>query len=220
MAELSQAVLEEMVEGKKPNPRAIFYEQAVLNIPESKAQKRRVYEKKVYIKLSQVGVQDSISYEAQQGDIRNYPEEYEYFLENKQGVRAPSIDIIPNLDIVHLQEMRDYGILTIPQLAGLEHVPEHLEYAHKAAKVLNQALQETNHVEEEVQTTVENTGGSEETRFMPAPDRHEHRPDVGRRVLPESHEDRSEGGSSERNGTGGRPQRNLSLTPNWEIQIG
>ena len=219
MTELSQAVLEEMVEGKKPNPRAIFYEQAVLNIPESKAQKRRVYEKKVYIKLSQVGVQDSISYEAQQGDIRNYPEEYEYFLENKQGVRAPSIDIIPNLDIVHLQEMRDYGILTIPQLAGLEHVPEHLEYAHRAAKVLNQALQETDHVEEKPveENPVEE---AQQASSLPAPDRREHRPDVGRRVLPESHEDRSEGGSSERNGTGGRPQRNISLTPNWEIQVG
>ena len=139
---LSQEKLEEMVVGKSENPNAVFFEHAELDVERSKAAGRRMYNKVVYIKLSQPGVTDSMSYPAKKEDIAKYSDEYAYFLQNKQGKRRPGIDIIPNLDIAHLQELRDYGILTIPQLAEMVTVPPHLEYAYKAAKVFNAAIEE------------------------------------------------------------------------------
>jgi hypothetical protein len=187
----TQSQLEEMVVGKNPNPRAMFYEQAVLNVEKSKAANRRMYDKKIYIKLTQPGVRDSMSYEAQKNDIAEYRKEYDYFMQNRQGQKTPDISIIPNLDIAHLQELRDYGILTIPQLAAMEVVPPHLEYAFKAAKVFNKALQETSHAEEEsieeTRTEAEQAGFQSrraEASPLPPQDRPEHRTDVRRQEVP------------------------------------
>ena len=219
MADHTQAQLEEMIEGKSPNPRAIFFEHAALNVPKSKEAERRIYDKKVYIKLTQPGVADSMSYEAQKGDLARYPDEYAYFLQNRQGVRHPGIEIIPNLDIAHLQELRDMGLLTIPKLAEAVIVPPHLEYAHRAAKVFNQALQETSHVEE---TSTEETGQKvHEGEIMPPNDRQQQHNHVERRAVPRSTRTEEVGKTSEGNDQDRRAQRNQSVNPvlstDWEI---
>ena len=234
---LSQEKLEEMVVGKSPNPNAVFFEQAVLNVPRSHENGRRMYDKKVYVKLSQPGIADSISYAAQSGDIEKYPDEYTYFLNNKQGARQPGIEIIPNLDIAHLQELRDYGILTIPKLAEMEIVPPHLEYAHRAALIFNAALKETSNAEQEEsieENTIQNNGGSEEFTFrpkgveittesVPEADRHDNRADVRRCAIPASIEDSADRRSARRDDKGGREQRHNPVgtgsIDNWSIEL-
>jgi hypothetical protein len=226
----TQEKLEEMVVGKQPNPNAVFFEHATLNVQRSNAANRRLYDKKVYIKLSQAGVADSISYEAQQADIDAYPEEYQYFLQNRQGAREVGIEIIPNLDIAHLQELRDYGILTVTKLAQMEQVPHHLEYAHRAAKIFSKALQETrngsieednleeNAREEIPSKTIQNNGGSEEAIFMPTADRQQHSDDVGRPEVPASPRVRPEGGDTRGNEADRQPQRNNPID-NWSASF-
>lgn len=225
---LSQEKLEEMVVGKSSNPNAIFFEQAVLNVQKSDANGRRIYDKKTYIKLSQPGIADSVSYDATPEDIRNYPDEYEYFLQNKQGERQPGIEIIPNLDIAHLQELRDCGILTIPKLAEMEIVPPHLEYAHQAAIVFNAAIKETSHAKQEKaieEKTFQNNGGSEEFTIEPVPptDRSEHGNDVGQCQVPASIEDSTNRRSAEGNATSGRKQRHNTVgtgnIDNWSMEF-
>jgi hypothetical protein len=187
--ELSYEELEEMVVGKKINPNAYFFEQAVINLEESKRQGRRVYDTKIYIKLSQAGMSDSMSYEAQAADFRQYKTEYQYFLANRQGTQAPDISIIPNLQIAHLQELRDYGILTIPKLAELESVPPHLEYAHRAARIFNLALLEAKNGTQESKTEPVAASRREDcnpVRDVYEADRQEHGNDVGQRGLPAS----------------------------------
>jgi len=149
MAELSQEQLEELVVGKPEKPRAVFYEQAVLNHSKSKVERRRIYDRCVFIKMVAPGTTDWQPYIAQQKDFRDYPEEYAYFLGNKQGERIPSVEIIPGLDIVHKQELLDTGFINIKQLAEAINIPEHLEYARRAAAVLVRSLEEIKHAKEE-----------------------------------------------------------------------
>lgn len=218
--DLTQRQLEEMVEGKKPRASAVFYEKAALDVAKSKAEGRRVYQKKVYIKVSQMGVTDSISYEAQPDDIRRYREEYEYFLQNKQGATEPGIEIIPNLDIAHLQELRDYGILTIPKLASTEVVPPHLEYAKQAAVTLNKALQESTNGNKEESEQKESGRESVSTQAVPAPDRQKHSPDVGRPEVPRGYGRDQVTGSPRGNDQGGRLQRDQGvISDNWSLEF-
>ena len=227
---LTQERLEEMVVGVQQNPNAIFFEQAVLNVPRSHEHGRRMYDKQVYIKLSQPGVADNMSYQAQADDIEHYRDEYDYFLQNKQGVRSPGIEIIPNLDIAHLQELRDYGILTIPKLADMETVPQHLEYAHRAAKVINSALQESTHVEEESieeESKPDFVNGYEvfsEKRIPEAlleTDRPVNGTDVGQCPVPASIEDSTHRRSARRDDPGGREQRDnpVKFSDNWTMEF-
>lgn len=149
MAELTQEKLEEMVVGKKHPADAVFYEKAALNVEKSRESGRRIYDKVVYIKKTQPGVTDWIASRAKKADIKRYPEEYEYFLNNKQGDREVPVNIIPGLDIAHLQELIDRGITTIPQLAKEWDIPDHLAYAQKAAIVFNDIIEETRNGKEE-----------------------------------------------------------------------
>jgi hypothetical protein len=165
MADLSQRQLEEMVEGRPQNPNVMFYEQATLDHVASTKAGHRIYRKAVFIKVTQPGVTDWTAYKAQPEDIRNYPEEYEYFLNNKQGDQVPGVEIIPNLDIAHLQELRDMGLTTIPRLADSQIVPPHLEYARHSAIAINTVLQEQSNGEEESKQE------GEETNRMPQADR-------------------------------------------------
>jgi hypothetical protein len=143
MAELSQAALEELVEGKPQTPRAVFYEKAALQVAESKLAGHRCYRTMVYVKLMQSGVTDNISYPARKKDIDDFPEEYQYFLGNRQGsTRAVLIDIIPNLNIANKQELVDLGLSTIDRLADSVSVPPHLEHIRQSAKVFQSVLQE------------------------------------------------------------------------------
>ena len=147
--ELSQQKLEQMVNGSPQLPNVIFYEQAILDHSASEAAKHRIYVKTVFVKITQPGVTDWVSYKAQKEDIAKYPEEYDYFMNHKQGKRVPGIEIIPNLDIAHLQELIDMGLSKIPKLAETLTVPSHLEYARQAAVTINAVLQETEHAQEE-----------------------------------------------------------------------
>jgi hypothetical protein len=212
MADLTQEQLEEMVVGKNPNPRAIFFEQAVLNVEESHRLGHRYYETKVYIKLSQPGVTDSVSYAATPDDIAQYRDEYAYYMQNRQGQRAPGIEIIPNLDLAHLQELRDYGIINIPQLAEVSEIPQHLTYARDAAKVFNMALQEISHAEEEGNNT------QTETENVPASDRQQHGHEIGRPIIPASDSSHGRGSTSEGNGQGGRAHGGQGIN-DWNISF-
>lgn len=213
--ELTQEKLEEMVVGRSPNPSAIFFEQAVLNVQKSKEMNTRIYDKKTYIKLSQVGVKDSVSYAAEKEDIRKYPEEYEYFLQNKQGVRKPSVEIIPNLDISHLQELRDIGIMTIPQLAEMEIVPPHLEYAHRAAKLLNQALQESL---DEQESKAKESAIDVETEDVRQADRQEHQNVVGQPAVSRSNSSGVNGRNTGGYGADRQVQRSYSVN-DWSLEF-
>jgi hypothetical protein len=143
MADLSQAQLEELVNGKPIAPRAMFYDQAELDHEESVQEGRRIYHKALYIKITAPGVTDWVAYRAQREDIAKYPDEYARYKATQQGVRPASVDIIPGLDILHLQELLDMGLATIPQLAAAQWVPDHLEYAREAARAIINVLRRT-----------------------------------------------------------------------------
>jgi len=181
----TQAQLEEMVEGKPTPPRATFFEKAVLNKEKSVVGVRRVYDKVIYIKQIASGVDDFAAYKAQDADIRKYPEEYQYFLSNRQGVREIGVDIIPNLDIAHLQELRDFGMNTITKLAAAHTVPPHLEYARQAAIVLHHTLKEMKDGKEQRQTN-EGQESPVKTEALPQADRQRNTSDVERQPVPES----------------------------------
>ena len=147
--EYSQEQLEKMVNGEDARPRAAFFEKAMIDHAESKRTGKKAYLKMVYIKTSQPGITDWVAYLAQPADKKEYAEEYEHFLTNKQGERDQNVDSIPGLDIIHLKELFDMGLKTVPQLAQAEVVPAHLEYARKAAIHLNHAYEEIRHGQKE-----------------------------------------------------------------------
>ena len=146
--DLTQKQLEQMINPTGARAKAVFFEKPVLDREASVLAGMRKYVKAVYVKLIAPGVTDFIPYRAQQADFKKYPNEYEFFLSNMQGDRDPGVDIIPNLDIAHLQELTDMGLTTIPKLAAAE-VPPHLESARLAAVAINAVLQEQNHGKEE-----------------------------------------------------------------------
>jgi hypothetical protein len=210
MAKLTQEELEVLVVGTSTEPDAVFYEQASLNHKRSQELGSRVYDKIVFIKLTQSGVTDWTAYKAQKADLEAYPEEYQYFLSNKQGDRKPGIEIIPNLDIIHLQELRDFGIQTIQQLAEATAIPPHLAYAQKTAIVLTAVLEETRNGHQE-----ENHEESIESETVPASDRRDNPVDVRQPHLHSSVG--SEAGSTpERLPQGGRFNGDKNLNE-WEI---
>jgi hypothetical protein len=169
--EYTQEQLEKMVNGDDVKPRAAFFEKAVLNHVESKATGHKVYDKAVYIKTSQPGITDWVAYRAQKADIKEYADEYEHFLNNKQGERDQNVDSIPGLDIIHMQELFDMGLRTVPQLAQAEMVPTHLEYARKAAVHLNNAYEEIRHGQKESQ---QEESSQQETQALPTQSRQHH----------------------------------------------
>ena len=209
----TQKQLEEMINGKPQIANAVFYEQAMLDHAASKTLGRRVYIKTVFIKVTQPGITDWASYMALPADFANYPEEYETFLNNKQGTRVPGVDIIPGLDIAHLQELIDIGLATIPQLAEALQVPPHLEYAKQSAIAFNLLLKETPHAEEEgnQESSVEEAG------FMPAPDRQDHPVDLSRRAVPTRYR-ATENDDSKRIHQGGRYNGGEDTIDNWKVE--
>lgn len=214
--ELSQSRLEEMVVGKPQTPTAQFFEKAMLDVEASKREGRRIYRTEVFILIRQQGVRDAVPYLAQQSDIRAYPEEYEYFLKNRQGGESsPSVEIIPKLPLEHLQELIDTGLTTINALASVERVPPHLEYAHRRAIQLNNLL-ENQHGEKEspVENRIETQNGS-------AADRPEHPTDLGQSDVPRSPRD-GDREAAERIRQGGqehRGQGRLTQLDNWSFEL-
>ena len=209
--ELSQTQLEQMVNGSPQLPNVIFYEQAILDHAASEEAGYRVYVKTVFIKITQPGVTDWVSYKAQKEDIAKYPEEYDYFMNHKQGKRVPGVEIIPNLDIAHLQELIDMGLAKIPTLAETLTVPSHLEYARQAAVTINAVLQETEHAQEESnQETIQ-------AEVVPAPDRQDDTVDLRRPAVP-SRPRVEESDPAERIQTSGRFNGGQSID-NWKVEI-
>lgn len=209
--ELSQNQLERLVVGEQPDPNATFYEKAVMDAPASREAKRRIYVKELYIKLTQPGVRDWVAYKATPADIKKYAEAYQYFLNNRQGAKAPGVEIIPNLDMAHLQELIDYGLSTIPKLAEAEMVPPHLEYAREAAIKLNSVLQESNDGEEENREEIR------EAQDVSAPSRREHATDVGQPELLGS--DGSPAGDVAQRIPPGRPEHGGQDLNHWNVEL-
>jgi hypothetical protein len=215
--------LEEMVVGKPERANAVFFEKAALNIEKSKEAGRRIYDPTVYVKMTQPGVTDSIAYKATEHDIAAYPEEYAYFMQNRQGTkRSVSVEIIPGLELVHIQELIDYGLSTIEQLATAEVVPAHLEYAKQAAIQLNYVLQEQSHAQQE-ESIKEDPEERREilTEALPPSDRPEHATGVRRREVPPS-----QGSGNDQAPEGVRPggqeqrrPRGLNPVDNWKVDM-
>ena len=148
-AELSQHQLEELVNGKAQTPNIVFFDKARLNVAESKKVNRRMYDTITYIKETQAGVTDWIPQKARKHHIKQYPEEYQYYLESKQGVASPSINIIPNITPAEIQELTDYGLTNIEVLSAADQVPPHLEHIYRNAKVLQSVFTEQKNVSNE-----------------------------------------------------------------------
>ena len=190
--ELSQNVLEQMVNGDPQIPNVIFYEQAILDHEASNNSGERVYHKAVFVKITQPGVTDWVSYKAKRADFAAYPEEYDAFMNNKQGTRDPGVEIIPNLDITHLQELIDRGFSTIPKLAEALQVPEHLEYALQSAIAINNVLKEARNAKQEENIQEESTP----TPDVSAPDRQDHPTGLQRSEVPSSLGSKKDGSAS------------------------
>jgi hypothetical protein len=231
--ELSQTQLEELVNGKPAEPRAEFFEKAVLDTQASRKANRRIYRKAVYVTKTQPGVIDRVAELAQPVDFTKYPEEYQYFLNTKQGDKAASISIIPGLDIIHLTELQDFGLYTIKQLATADLVPPHLTYAQEAAVRIYQALytQENTHEQEESNQEAQDRsdpgreahrGGQQGADPVPVGRGHSRPVNGGRGESPRFVTGTQTQGreTEERPGAGRRVNCGESLTPNWEIQIG
>lgn len=159
---LSQAQLEEMVEGAVHDPNCLFYEESKM-IPELSAEAgRRIYRTVLMVKYTQPGVTDWAPRRAQKEDIANNKEAYNYFMQTKADVGSPSIDIIPGIEAQEKQELIDYGILTITQLVEAITVPVHLQHVQDSAKRINEVLQ---HEQEEN----EQKGTAQEEGSIPKP---------------------------------------------------
>ena len=147
--QLTQDQLEEMVDGKRFKPRAIFFEKATLDVAASKERGRRIYKAVEFIQLFQPGLSDTIAYPAQEADKREYAREYQHFLNNRQGAvnKSIPISIIPSLTLVDGQELHDMGYESIDLLAAAnrDDIPEHLVYAYNAAITLQSVLKENSH---------------------------------------------------------------------------
>ena len=140
--EHSQATLEKMVNDDEMPANVVFFEKAAIDQNKSVLEKRRCYKKHTYMKKTVPGLSDWVAHVATREDIRDYPDQYQTFLANKQGKREAGIEIIPGLDIIALQELTDYGLTTINKLAVAVNVPAHLQYAQDAAVRIRDLLQE------------------------------------------------------------------------------
>ena len=208
----SQSQLERMVVGTPPNPNVMFQEKAMLDVTASNEAGKRIYVPTVYLTKKYPGVTDSVATKATREDIAEYQEEYQYFLNNRQGEQVPPINIIPGLDIAHMQELIDSGLGTIPKLAEAQ-VPEHLEYARKAAIMMNKALQEISHAPQEES---HEESDCKETEDVSAPDRQELADDVGRQEFPRSAKIPT-GEVGERVYSGGQEHSGQNRIDNWKI---
>lgn len=138
--EYSQRQLERMVVGAIEDPNCVFYEQSKM-IPElSREAKRRIYKTVLMVKYTQPGVTDWAPQRAQKADIENNQEAYNYFLETKGDIGAPSIEIIPGIDPGELQELIDYGLLTITKLCEANTLPAHLLHVQASARRINEVF--------------------------------------------------------------------------------
>jgi len=217
MPDLTQQQLEELVEGKPQQPRAVFYDKARMNVEKSKEAGHRVYDTTTYLKETQAGVTDWIPIKARPAHLKTYPEEYEHYLNHRRGDQSPPLDIIPNITPAEKQELIDYGLSTIRALAEAIQVPPHLEIMHRNAKVLHAVLMEQKNGSIEENTVEEDTVEESPTGLLSEANRFHNPPDVGQPSIPES-ATAPEREVAEGVQEGGRKQRNKGLMDNdWTI---
>ena len=218
MPELSQKQLEEMVEGKPQTPRAVFYDKARMHVEKSKAAGRRIYVTVTYIKETQAGVTDWVAVKARDTHFKQYPEEYQHYLNNRQGIRSPSIDIIPNINPSEIQELIDYGLSTIRVLAEAKQVPPHLTHIHRNAQVLQSIFEEQSHASDqtEQENRIEEDTEESPARLLSEANRQVNTPDVRQPVIPEGSANRGRE-TPERIREGRRDQRSKSLNGDWSM---
>lgn len=226
--EYSQHQLERMVMGREENPNVIFYEQSKMNPDLSREAGRRVYQTRLMIKKTQPGLPDFAAYVAQPSDIKEWPDEYQYFLNTQGDAGSPPIDIIPGIPMDIIQELRDMHITTITRLVNANTLPAHLQPAQASARRLNEVLKH------------EQENNSIQAEEVPAADRPDDpvdlgRPELSRGLGPEvgpTTEGVRQGGRLDsgegRTGTeaeGHRPGRQEEekvdyTSPNWSISFG
>jgi hypothetical protein len=215
--EYTNAELERMVLGKVEEPNVVFYEQSKMDPDLSRDAGKRVYKTVLMVKYTQPGVTDWAPARAQKEDIKAHPVEYQQFLATKDDVGAPLIDIIPGVSQDELQELRDYGLLTITKLCQAKTLPPHLQHVQASARRINEVLKheresnQENH-REEVREEAQQAGP------VPAPGGPV---DPGNVRRPEA-----AGGGRQPTGrtpeglrSGGRFDHSQGLSPNWSISI-
>ncbi len=216
MAKLSQHELEELVVGKPQKPTVVFYDKARINVQKSKKAGRRVYTTHLYIKEMQHGVTDWVAELAQPHHIKQYPHEYQLYLNGKRDL-SPSIDIIPNITPAEAQELIDLHLGTIERLAEAKELPHHLHDVQRSAQVLQSVLMEQKNASKEKDRSEEVRTGE----FMPAEHRSVNGSDVRQPVIhPSERSEESE--TSERVRPTGRIDSDKEVVwsdPNWSLEL-
>ena len=216
--EYTQQQLEEMVVGKPIDPTIEFYEQALLDIEESKRLKRRVYQDVLMIKRRVPGVTDFVAQRAQPEDIARWPAEYQAYKTTVQTKKSPGLEVIYGISNVQRQELIDRGYSTVERLATATDVPEHLAHLQPSARRIHEAIQaEEQH---NAQQEENNQQEASEARELPAPRRRDDRPDVEQprvpEVRPRGSERSAEGHEAGRRQHGGAEVNNID---NWSIEL-
>ena len=209
--EYTDRQLERMMLGEEENPYVQFYEKSQMNVKLSKAAGHRVYETVVMCKKTQPGLADFAAYVAQPADIRDNPDEYDSFMNNKGDIGSPSVDIIPGVNPNEVQELIDYGITTITKLCEAKTLPQHLIHVQASGRRIQEALRHEQEANEE--------SHSEETSDVPSPNRQQHSRDVIQPSIQGSGRDGS-GETKEGVRESGCEYHRQGLSPNWSIQIG
>lgn len=216
MSDLTQQQLEEIVEGKPQQPRIVFYDKARMNVEKSKIAGHRVYDTITYLKETQAGVTDWTPQKARADHIKKYPEEYQNYLNARQGEKSLSIEIIPNITPAETQELIDYGLGTIRNLAEAKQVPPHLSLIHQNAKVLHAVFMEQHHGEEE--SSIPQVEEVTEAGLLSEANRQHNTPDVGRPPVPEGTR-LPEREVTEGIQAGGRNEHRQTLSSDWSISL-
>ena len=203
--------LEEMVVGKPIDPTIEFYEQALLDVEESKAQGRRIYSNVLMIKRQVPGVTDYVAQRATPEDVRRWPSEYQAFKMGVQARKSPGLEVLHGISNVERQELIDRGYSTVERLAAATDVPGHLVHLQPPAQRIHAAImaEEQNNAQQEE----DNQQKARSPEEVLAEHRLDHGRDVGRPEVP-----RVQGQPREaREGpvTGGRKHRRQD----WEVSF-
>jgi hypothetical protein len=219
--EYTQKQLEEMVVGKPIDPTIEFYEQAILNIAESKEQGKRVYRNTIMIMRRIPGVKDYVASEAKEADFARWPDEFIAYQAQVLMRRSPGLEVIPGISNIERQELVDRGYSTLAKLTEGTSVPAHLVHIQRIAARIHQAIQaeEIHHGEEESEEE-----SIEESRpeIVPEAHRREHNSDVGQRAVQGLQPGRS--GEPPRGNDAGRQEHRdqrpkVSPIDNWKVDL-
>jgi hypothetical protein len=183
--DLSQEKLEELVVGKPIDPTIEFYEQALLDVDASKAEKRRVYKTQLMVKRRVPGVTDYVAQRATAVDVRRWPAEYHLFKTQVESKKSPGVEVIPGISSVEKQELIDRGYSTVERLATAPDLPEYLAHLQPPARRIHMAIKaEESHNGNEEENQQEDRREAQQAESVPAEHRQHHGPHVGQREVP------------------------------------